>query len=99
MMYGAQMVATRTVATTDQVKGVLKAELKRRNLTYADLTELLAARGVVESEANLRNKISRGSFTAAFLFECLIAMGCENVQISRSDLILPLTPESGDQRR
>jgi hypothetical protein len=82
MMYGAQMVATRTVATTDQVKGVLKAELKRRNLTYADLAQLLAARGVVESEANLRNKISRGSFTAAFLFECLIAMGCEQVQLS-----------------
>lgn len=94
MMYGAQMVATRTVATTDHVKGVLKAELKRRSLTYADLAELLAARGVMESEANLRNKISRGSFTAAFLFECLMAMGCEHVRISHSDLPMPSTPET-----
>lgn len=94
MMYAAQMVATRTVATTDHVKGVLKAELKRRNLTYADLAELLAARGVMESEANLRNKISRGSFTAAFLFECLMAMGCEHVRISRTELSLPPAPEA-----
>jgi hypothetical protein len=81
MMYVAHMVATRTITTTDKVKGVLKAELKRRGLTYADLARLLAARGVTESEANLRNKISRGSFTAAFLFECLMAMGCEHVRL------------------
>ncbi len=64
------------------VKGILKAELKRRGLTYADLVERLAENGVVESEANLRNKISRGSFTAAFFLQCLIAIGCEYVQIS-----------------
>lgn len=81
MMYVAHMVATRTITTTDQVKGLLKAELKRRGLTYADLARLLAERGMPESEANLRNKISRGSFTAAFLFECLMAMGCEHVSL------------------
>lgn len=65
----------------EDVKGILKAELKRRGLTYADLVERLAAHGVVETEANLRNKISRGSFTAAFFLQCLIAIGCEYVQI------------------
>jgi len=79
------MVATRTVTSTDHVKGVLKAELKRRNLTYADLARLLAERGVAETEVNLRNKISRGSFTAAFFFECLIAMGCEHVRLGKAD--------------
>ncbi len=85
MMYVAQMVATRTATSTDHVKGVLKAELKRRNLTYADLARLLAERGVAETEVNLRNKISRGSFTAAFLFECLMAMGCEHVRLGKAD--------------
>ena len=28
-----------------------------------------------ETEANLRNKISRGGFTGAFLIQCLTAMG------------------------
>ena len=65
----------------EDVKGILKAELKRRGLTYADLVERLALNGVIETEANLRNKISRGSFTAAFFLQCLIAIGCEYVQI------------------
>lgn len=66
---------------SEDVKGILKAELKRRGLTYADLVVRLAANGVVETEANLRNKISRGSFTAAFFLQCLVAIGCEYVQI------------------
>jgi hypothetical protein len=63
------------------VKGILKAELKRRSMTYADLVERLAEHGVAESEANLRNKISRGSFTATFFVQCLLAIGCDVVQI------------------
>ena len=63
------------------VKGILKGELKRRGLTYADLVEKLAVQGVIETEANLRNKISRGAFTAAFFMQCLIAIGCDVVHI------------------
>ena len=42
-----------------QVKGLLKAELKRRNLSYADLADKLGAVGVKDSERNISNKISR----------------------------------------
>jgi hypothetical protein len=63
------------------VKEILKAELKRRGLTYADLVARLAEQGVSETEANLRNKISRGSFTATFFMQCLVAMGCEQVPV------------------
>jgi hypothetical protein len=73
---------SQATARAEDVKGILKAELKRRGMTYGDLVERLAAHGVAESEANLRNKISRGSFTAAFFLQCLIAIGCEHVQIS-----------------
>jgi hypothetical protein len=79
-------------ARTEDVKGILKAELKRRGMTYGDLVERLAAHGVVESEANLRNKISRGSFTAAFFLQCLIAVGCEHVQISVPRPVPPPLP-------
>jgi hypothetical protein len=72
---------TATPVGSDDVKGILKAELKRRGLTYAQLVEKLAVLGVVETEANLRNKISRGAFTAAFFLQCLSAIGCEVVQI------------------
>ena len=55
-------------------KGMLRSEMTRRQISYADLKELLAADGVKETEAHLRNKVSRGSFTAAFLFQCLAVM-------------------------
>ena len=48
------------------VKGLLKAELKRRNLSYADLADKLATIGVKDNERNISNKIGRGTFTAVF---------------------------------
>ena len=41
----------------DMAKGLLKAELKRRNMTYADLVGMLKRIGVKEEEHNLRNKV------------------------------------------
>lgn len=64
-----------------KVKGILKAELKRRNLSYADLAERLAAIGVRDNERNISNKIGRGSFTAVFFVQCLEAIGCRTVHI------------------
>ncbi|MAF28227.1 MAG: hypothetical protein CL820_12595 [Croceicoccus sp.] len=65
----------------DRVKGLLKAELKRRNVTYADLVGKLADIGVMDSEPNIRNKISRGKFTAVFLIQCLTAIGCSSLHL------------------
>lgn len=58
-----------------RVKGLLKAELKRKNVSYGELVEKLAAIGVTDSEPNIRNKLSRGKFTAVFLLQCLAAIG------------------------
>lgn len=57
-----------------KAKNLLKAELKRKGVTYAQLAEKLAAIGVHETERNLNNKISRGGFAAAFLLQCLDAI-------------------------
>jgi hypothetical protein len=62
-------------------KGILKGELKRRNLSYRDLAEKLKAIGVSETERNLTNKISRGSFTAAFFLQCLTAIGVHTLRL------------------
>ncbi|WP_373486682.1 DUF6471 domain-containing protein [Blastomonas sp.] len=66
----------------DQVKGLLKAELKRRNVSYAQLVEKLADIGVMDSEPNVRNKLSRGKFTAVFLIQCLEAIGASSLRLS-----------------
>ena len=65
----------------DRVKGLLKAELKRRNVTYAERVGKLADLGVMDSEPNIRNKISRGKFTAVFLVQCLAAIGAQEVRL------------------
>jgi hypothetical protein len=65
-----------------RVKGLLKAELKRRGVTYADLVEKLAAIGVEETEPNVRNKLSRGKFTAVFMLQCFDAIGVQQVRLS-----------------
>ena len=65
-----------------RVKGLLKAELKRRGVSYLQLVEKLAAIGVVESEPNIRNKLARGKFTAVFLVQCLEAIGATSLRLS-----------------
>tara|TARA_A100001391_G_scaffold204831_1_gene202059 strand:- start:921 stop:1145 length:225 start_codon:yes stop_codon:yes gene_type:complete len=64
-----------------EAKALLKAELKRKGVTYAQLVERLADRGVVESEPNLRNKLSRGKFTAAFMLACLEAIEARTLRL------------------
>src|SRR5215472_5895327 len=52
----------------ERVKNILKAELARRNVSYKELADRLRAIGVKDTERNISNKISRGTFTAAFFF-------------------------------
>lgn len=66
---------------TARVKGILKAELKRRGLSYHDLAEKLAEIGVRDAEPNIRNKVARGSFTAVFFVQCLVAIGAHTVRL------------------
>lgn len=65
----------------DRVKSMLKAELKRKNVTYAQLVGKLADIGVMDSEPNVRNKISRGKFTAVFLIQCLEAIEAKELRL------------------
>lgn len=66
----------------DFARNFLKAELKRRGLTYKDLADRLTAAGTPDTPENLMNKVSRGGFSAAWLFQCLSAIGCQNVPLS-----------------
>lgn len=70
--------------TTDweaKAKGLLKAELKRRGVTYQELVGRLAVLGVEETEPNIRNKLARGKFTAVFMLQCLEAVGAKDLRL------------------
>ena len=68
----------------DRVKGILKAELKRRNISYKQLAERLEATGIHETERNINNKISRGGFSATFFVQCLTVIGCHTLHLEDS---------------
>ena len=55
---------------------ILKAELKRQGVTYAQLAELIG-----DKEPNVRNKLSRGKFSAAYMLQCLEAIGVNDLRI------------------
>lgn len=75
------MTAGTEVEWKAEVKRLLRAEMARRGIGYDDLARRLAAIGIEETAVNLRNKVSRGGFSAAFLLQCLEVMGCRVVRI------------------
>lgn len=64
-----------------RVKGILKAELKRKGVTYAQLVDRPAAIGVKETEPNIRNKLARGKFTAVFMLQVLTAIDAREIRL------------------
>lgn len=64
----------------ERAANLLKAQLKLKGVTYAQLVDNLETIGVEEKEANIRNKLARGKFSAAFLLQCLQAIGSTQVR-------------------
>jgi hypothetical protein len=64
------------------VKGILRAEMTRRGITYDQLAARLAELGVKDTAVNIRNKVARGGFSAVFFVQCLRAIGCSRIDIS-----------------
>lgn len=64
-----------------KARGILRAEMAKKGVTYAQLVGMLEAVGVSEDERNLRNKVSRGKFTAAFMLQCLAAIGVSQLHL------------------
>ncbi|WP_458367435.1 DUF6471 domain-containing protein [Burkholderia pseudomallei] len=61
---------------------MLRSELALRGITYRALAERLNERRPgAETETTIKLKLSRGSFQAAFLFECLDAIGADTVVV------------------
>ena len=55
---------------------ILKAGLALRGVSYAHLAELIG-----DKEPNVRNKLSRGKFSAAYFLQCLSAIGATDLRL------------------
>ncbi len=65
----------------EKAKGLIRSEMALRGMTYAQLVVGLSTIGVDENERNLRNKVSRGKFTAGFFLQCLKAVGVTDLRL------------------
>ncbi len=65
-----------------QAKGIIRGELKRRNLSYKDLADRLAAIGVKDTDRNIANKIARGGFSAVLFLQCMEAIGVHAIHLN-----------------
>ena len=81
MIEGTRKLNPVNLEYEEKAKNLLKGELKRRGVTYGQLVEKLAGLGITETERNLNNKISRGGFSAAFLIQCLTAIGVTSLHL------------------
>lgn len=65
----------------NRVSQFLKAELKRRDVTYEELARRLNQLGGHETKASVANKLSRGQFSTIFFIDTLRVIGIQRVNL------------------
>ena len=65
----------------DYAKGLIKAEIARKNISLIDLSKKLESMGIAETPQNISNKINRGTFGAIFMLQILKAIDCKDIRL------------------
>ena len=65
----------------EEARRIVRAEMEKGLTSYGELVQRLASQGIVDNERNVRNKIASGRFSAAFLLQCLRALGISTLRI------------------
>jgi hypothetical protein len=63
----------------NEARGIVRAELVRRQQTYQSLAKRLQDAGFKETERSVANKMSRGRFSFVFFLQCMHALGAKSV--------------------
>ena len=64
----------------EYAKGILKAEIARKNLSLIEVAKMLEAIGISDTPQNISNKINRGTFGAIFMLQILKAIDCKDIR-------------------
>jgi Domain of unknown function (DUF6471) len=65
----------------ERAKRLVKAELKKADVTYDELAARLSSMGMPETKASVSNKISRGAFPTSFFLATMKAIGRDVVRL------------------
>jgi hypothetical protein len=74
-------VATKEREWADRARRFVKAELKRAEISYAELARRLKEHGLEETEASITAKLNRGTFAATFFLASMKAIGRQTVNL------------------
>ena len=74
-------MAEKTPTWEERAKRFLKAEMKRADVSYLELSKRLKKHGLAETEASIANKLSRGTFAATFFLAALIALEVDGIRL------------------
>jgi hypothetical protein len=66
----------------DRARRYVKAELKRAEVSYAELARRLKDHGLEETESSITAKLNRGTFAAIFFLATMKAIGRESVSLN-----------------
>lgn len=75
-------VGSREREWANRARRFVKAELKRAEVSYAELARRLKEHGLEETEASITAKLNRGTFAATFFLATMKAIGRENVNLA-----------------
>lgn len=83
--YGEPPVPTARKGAKDAIyearaKTALRGAMDAQGIGYDELAAKLRKKGVEISDGGLENKIARGTFSAAFLIQCLDALGLSQLE-------------------
>jgi hypothetical protein len=67
---------------SERLRRYVKAELKRADVSYAELAHRLQEQGLLETESSITSKLNRGTFAATFFLAAMKAIGRDNVPLS-----------------
>lgn len=62
-------------------KRLVKSEMLKRDIKVEQLVIMLRNIGIDETKSSINSKISRGTFSAAFLLQVLQVIGCKKLEI------------------
>lgn len=68
-----------------QAKQLIRAELKRRDLSYVDLAQRMDAIGLKVNDRTIANKIATGGFSAVFFLQVMEAIGVKTLPLDTGD--------------
>lgn len=64
----------------ERARTALRKLLAEKGVSYGELAAKLRRKGVEITDKGLENKIARGTFTAAFMIQCMDALGVSAIQ-------------------